>query len=107
MEGDGTSEKKWPKFGVKNFDHVFLVTPSLFTDRELFFLILHIKNYPQNHSILSRSEVTYRVLIFTCRTLLWRYQMFAFVIKLLEYVKTSGNMKFLRFSTQEFRNLVF
>ena len=23
MEGDGTIEKKWPKFGVKNFDHVF------------------------------------------------------------------------------------
>ena len=47
----------------------FLVVPSLFTDRELFFLILHIKSYTQNHLILSRSEVTYRVLIFTCRTL--------------------------------------
>ena len=45
------------------------MVPSLFIDRELFFLILHIKNYPQNHSILSRSKVTYPVLIFTCRTL--------------------------------------
>ena len=36
----------------------------------LFFLILHIKNFPQNHSLLSSSEVTYPFLIFTCRTLI-------------------------------------
>ena len=47
----------------------FLLVPALSSAREQFFLILHIKNYPQNHSILSRSKVTYPVLIFTCRTL--------------------------------------
>ena len=43
----GTKKKKLPKFGVKNFDRVFFLFPSLFTNRELFFLILHIKNYPK------------------------------------------------------------
>ena len=45
------------------------MVPSLIIDCKLFFLIFHIKNYPQNHSIFSSSEVTYPFLIFTCRTL--------------------------------------
>ena len=66
----GTSQKKWSKFGVKNFDRVFWLVPALSSARELFFLILCIKNYPQNHSIVLGHEVTYGLLIFTCRTLL-------------------------------------
>ena len=42
-----------------NFDHFFKLVSGLSGDRELFFLILHIKNYPKHHYILLIRVVTY------------------------------------------------
>ena len=68
LESAGTSQKTRSKFLTPNFDHFFWLVPALSSARKLFFLILRIKNYPQNHSIVLWHVVTYPTKT-TCRTL--------------------------------------
>ena len=72
VKSEGTTKKTWSKFLILNFGHFFSLVQSSSIARELFFLILHIKNSPQNHSIVSY-RVPFVGVQITCRTLSSRF----------------------------------
>ena len=69
LESAGTSRKSDQKLASKTLITFFYWFHHVSPLVDSFFLILHIKNHPQNHFIVLRHELTYGFLIFTCHTL--------------------------------------